>query len=57
MIKINISIACMNNITCGSAAAVSRFEYQCEIVVFLSTSKIEVRDVIVSSKTSWSQRL
>jgi len=57
MIKINISIACMTNITCGSAAAVSRFEYQCEIVVNLSTSKIEVSDVVVSSKTSLSHRV
>jgi len=57
MIKISISIACMNNITRGSAAAVSRFEYQFEIVDLLSTSKIKVSDFIVSSKTSWSHRL
>jgi len=57
MIKINISIACMTNTTCGSAAAVSRFEYEYEIVDFLSTSKIKVSDVVVSSKTSWSHRL
>jgi hypothetical protein len=52
MIKISISIACMTNITCGSAAAVSRFEYQCEIVVFFSTSKIKVsvvKNVLESS--------
>jgi len=57
MIKISISIACMTNITRGFAAAVSRFEYQCENIDSLSTSKIKVSDVIVSSKTSWSHRL
>jgi len=57
MIKISISIACMTNITCGLAAAVSRFECQCEIVDFLSTSKIKVSDVIVLPKTSWGHRL